>query len=281
MPVDIGQMYKRWALDPVIEVAKAVSVDFVERFLPYRGVQTDNVLANLKSRTGNDPNWPDLSQRRAIYGALLGPSDSYQIPREASRFHEAAAGLREAASNYSKRVFDTGEPMLRQAFIDEIETLQAHLNMLGGAVVNRGDAQTRAIFEAAVEILRDPAVARAFGLPPPNEDEWPLEARNYDGRGAFLIDEITRVLAPQGTGHVTRSRFIAMQRVASRGQETIDGVLAYDEHSTEDEVKELIGKAYSWATALKALENVPASSLSDLTENGSKMARIAHFKWLY
>jgi hypothetical protein len=258
MPVNIGQMYKRWALDPIIEAAKAVSVDFVERFLPYNRVRTADELADLKSRTGNDPYWPDLSQRRAIYGALLGPSDSYQIPRDASPFHEAAAGLREAAIKYSERVFDTGEPMLRQAFIDEIETLQAHLNMLEGAAVNRGDAQTRAIFEAAVEILQDPAVARAFGLPPPDNDEWPLETRNYDGKGAFLIDEITQVLAPQGTGHITRSRFIAMQRVANRGQETIDGVLAYDEDWTEDQVKELIGKAYSWATALKALENAPA-----------------------
>jgi hypothetical protein len=58
------------------------------------------------------------------------------------------------------------------------------LNTLTGVAVLTGDEQTGNIFARAVDVLRDPAVAGAFGLSAPADHEWPLENQNYDGTGA-------------------------------------------------------------------------------------------------
>jgi len=263
MPFDVGEMYRKWTLDCIIDIAKEISSDFVERYLQYSDVATAEELANLKSRVGHDPDWPDQAQRKAIYGAFLGPSDGKQPQKDLSRFHDASGSVRDAAVKYAERVFDTGEEALRRAFLDTVSGLQAHLNTVEGAAVERGERQARNIFDASVSILRDKAISRAFGLPGPGNGEWPLENRNYDGRGAYLIEEVTRVLVPQGTGQITRSRFVVMQRVANRGLECIRGVTDYKDSWTDAEQKELIVKAYSWATALKDLSKtdiIPGAS---------------------
>jgi hypothetical protein len=48
-----------------------------------------------------------------------------------------ALTVRTAAVAYSERVYDTGEPMLKQAFIDAARHFQAYLSTLSGGLLTR------------------------------------------------------------------------------------------------------------------------------------------------
>jgi hypothetical protein len=144
--------------------------------------------------------------------------------------------------------------MLRQAFLDAAVTLMSYLNTLQGRSVTLGHTQTGTIFQAAVRVLSDQEVARVFGLPPAPGGYWPLVG-TYHGDGAYLIEEITRVLHPTTAGLIPQRQFIVMQRIAYYGSQTIDWILggALD-ISDREKAKVPIQNAYSWATALRDLD---------------------------
>lgn len=255
---ELPTLYGRWTLDCVIEVARSVSLDFVSRPRHYRLIRDDiaEILQDFKALTGNRPDWPDLAQRTAIYGALVGDSDGKLNADRTAQFHQASIALRERAIAFAERVYDTGEDMLRQAFRDAMVTLRSYLNTLQGRVVALGYAQTGAIFGKAVNVLSSKEVASVFGLPPAPGGEWPLKGI-FDGNGAYLIEEVTRMLQPAMTGLVSQQQFIVMQRIADYGPQTITGVLddgaGWD---SKDRSNALIQSAYSWATALRDIKPI-------------------------
>jgi hypothetical protein len=257
----LGEMYQRWTLDCVVEAARTVSRDFAGRPLHYRRVVAENVkkLADLGSKTGHDPAWPDANQREVFYSALFGPSDGKPVSGDASRFHQSAAAVREAAIKYSEYSHDPGgprpgEPILLQEFKQKLEHLRAYLDTLAGPAVDFCDGHCQSVFDAAANALRDPDVARAFGVfQAPQAANWPRETGKFDNDGASLVDEITRLLVPERTGRITQSLFLDMQHVASRGRATIEDALAYDAKWDDKQVRGLIGKAYSWDSALRKL----------------------------
>jgi hypothetical protein len=255
----ISSMYGRWTLDCVIEAALAVAHDYVKRYRHYRDVTggVPDILSSFRSRTGSDPDWPNVAQRSAIYTPLLGGSDAKPGGDRTSTFQQSAATLREAAVAYSERVFDTGEPMLRQAFVDAARNFQAYLSTVNGGVVQDGNDRTTAIFDNAKQVLATAEVAKAFGLPPAPARDWPL-AGVLSGDGAYLIEEIARSLQPAGVGPVSQQQFIVLQRIAHYGARTIEGTTksvkaGWQPDAKNAEFLELIGNAYSWATALRAL----------------------------
>ena len=70
-------IYARWALDCIVEAATAIAHDYRTRYRQYRAAPAAiaDVLANMKSRVGYDPAWPNAAQRAAINSPLVGPSD--------------------------------------------------------------------------------------------------------------------------------------------------------------------------------------------------------------
>jgi hypothetical protein len=257
----VADMYGRWTLDCVIEVARSVSLDLVSRPRHYRGIpmETATALENFKALVGNHPYWPDQAQRAAIYGALIGDSDGRTGTDRTAQFHHASNKVRAAAIKYAERVYDTGEEMLRNAFLDAVVTLKSYLNQLQGRSVTLGNAQTRAIFQAAVGVLSDQEVARVFGLQPAPGGNWPL-AGVYDGNGAYLLEEITRVLHPTTAGLISQRQFIVMQRITSYGWQTIAWILGQiPARDDQLNARALIQIAYSWATALSDLDGTTAA----------------------
>jgi hypothetical protein len=259
----IPGIYARWTLDCVVEAATAIAHDYRTRYRQYRGVnkETGRLLAAMKSKVGFDPDWPNKDQRTAINAPLVGMSDAESSTDMASPFCEAAQAVRTAAVAYSERVYDTGEPMLRQAFVDSARHFRAYLLTFGGSVVVSAQADTLPMFQKSAEVLSAVGVAPAFGLPSPPQESWPLpkpledRSKEYlNGDGAYLVDEVSRVLQ-EGKG-ITQQQFLSLQRAAAAGARTIHFVLRQHHELGEKDPKlsGLIGDAYSWATALRDLE---------------------------
>jgi hypothetical protein len=255
----IPDIYARWTLDCVVEAALAIAIDYRTRYRQYRDVPTDvaRLLADMKSKVGADPKWPNKDQRTAMTLPLLGPSDADTDTEVSGPFCEAAKAVRAAAIAYSERVFNTGEPMLRQAFVDAARHFYAYLTTLDGSVVTNADEDTKPIFEKSGKVLSDEGVAKAFGLPPAPSDSWPVPDRiedrgggYLDGNGAYLVEEVARVLQ-DGKG-IAQQQFLALQRAAVAGARTINGVLHKQQEDADP--ARLIGDAYTWSTALRDWE---------------------------
>ena len=257
----IARLYQRWTLDCVVEIVWSISHDFYSRPRQYRLVSEDtsDILQDFLYLTGTDSGFPDLQKRKMIYGPMLGPSDG-RVGEHTSQFHMNSRALRKKADDFTNRVFDSGEENLRRAFRDEAITLRSYLETLrSNSVVENVDRQTQNIFEKAVQVLRDEIITGVFGRPPASLENWPL-GETFDTNGAQLIEEVTRVLETY-TATVDHSQFIVMQRIADFGARTIEAIL--DADLTPDrpsaEINQVIQLAYSWKTALDALNSQSAT----------------------
>jgi hypothetical protein len=260
-------IYERSTLDCIVEVAHAVSLDFVNRPRHYREIPDDIIeqMQNFRSSWGTNPDWPDLPQRAAIYTPLLGLPASIAGREESMPIQQAAEGVRQAATKYSERVYDTGEPMLRQAFCDATVTLQAQLTTISSvSVLKDGLARTNNVFKQAQALLSNDQVAGAFGLPAAPGPRWPFGG-NFDGNGAYLIEEITEILNISTTGTVSQQHFIVLQRIAHYGHQTIKEAREYKPDWKPEQVSALIMLAYSWTTAL--------DNLAKLVSQAGRLAR--------
>jgi len=252
----IATMYERWTLDYIIELVQLIAMDFVYRPRQYREVPPNisEILQNFRFLTGTDPKFPNRMQRSMTFEALLGSSDGMGMvmetksnapmpaaagtagagmnaTAEGAQFKLESARLRETARAYTERQVTQGEGQLLQAFLDEGITLQSYLRPIDDEnnVVIIGNAQTKAIFDNAVRVLRDTHVAGRFGRPPATQNTWPLGGA-LDQNGSLLIQEIGKVLI-QGMMPsvslmpISQNKFDVMQRIASYGAITITGVL--------------------------------------------------------
>ncbi|MGZ8195215.1 MAG: hypothetical protein ACXWTH_06275 [Methylosarcina sp.] len=283
-------------------------MDFVCRPRQYREVSADisEILQNFRFLSGTDPKFPSRIQRAMTFEALLGASDGIGMnmgpdhktgistpmagatgtgpatstgaaagtvmntPAEGAQFKMEAARLRETARAYTERQVTQGEGQLLQAFLDEGITLQSYLRPIDDEnnVVIIGDAQTKAIFDFAVQVLRDRTVAGRFGRPPASQQTWPLGGV-LDENGSLLIQEIGKVLIqgvmpPPTVIAISQNKFNVMQRTAHYGALTITSVIqakfpadpSEPLPSRQERFEPLIGAAYSWKTALDNLASV-------------------------
>ena len=240
----MADIYQHWVLDWVVELALAVSHDFLKRPRHYRQVSESvaNILSSFRSFTGTNPDWPNSIQRATIFRSLLGAS-----------FCGAGAGIRYAAIAFSEKAPEERHDTLRHAFLDSRITLRAHLSTLEGRVLSIGHSQTKSIFEVATEVFRSPEIAQVFGLSPAPKGDWPRNAV-FSGDGAYLIEEVTRTLRPSAARTITQQKFIVLQQAAHYGALTIAG--AMDEtysRNNKEQVPLHIQNAYSWAKALQGL----------------------------
>ena len=251
----IADMYERWTLDCVVELAQAVAADFVSRPRQYKDVSAAvaKSLESLWYLADTDPGFPGAAKRQMVFTPLLGPSDG-KPGDKSSQFHMSSAALRERARAFTERQVQTGEDNLRRAFQDAVITLRSYLVTLrDNAVVNIGDAQTANIFGVSAAVLTDTGVAGVFGRAPSSESGWP-EGGTFDDNGARVVEEVSKALQTS-RGLVSQNDFIVMQRIATFGASTLRGVLADPDPSTVQltDLDDLIQEAYRWKTAVDAL----------------------------
>ena len=154
-PTSVSTLYQLWTLDCVIEAAILISHDYQARYRRYQLVPEDvsELILKFISLLGNHPEWPNYEQRKKIMEPLIGASSSKISNEYKGVFHDAARSVKRAATKYSERVFDTGEPMLRRSFIIACEEFEGVLSTIEGSVVETGLKQTKTIFDAAVTVL--------------------------------------------------------------------------------------------------------------------------------
>jgi hypothetical protein len=103
----IGDMYARWALDDVIEIAHAVSMDYVARPGFYHGSHVPDNIVDLRSSYGYLRNYPNRAQRHDICGPVFGASDgsptATDVNGTADKFHQYREPLFKACVAYTER----------------------------------------------------------------------------------------------------------------------------------------------------------------------------------
>lgn len=252
----IGELYARWALDVVPELAYHVSNDFIQRPRHYREIPEDiaSFMSELRVAAGSKPDLPDANDRSAIYGAFL----------DRTEVRAAGAAVREAATVYSRVASEKSAGILRQDFVDRAITLRTHLATLEGRALSVGHRRIVGLFAKATQVLTCSEIARVFGLPPAPKDAWPLDGA-YSGEGADLIEEIFRtLLQPMPIFSTTPQKFVVFQRVAHYGSLTLARVLEdVDGWDKTDRIEALIRDAYGWATAADDLRIDPIRAWKD------------------
>jgi mersacidin/lichenicidin family type 2 lantibiotic len=258
----IAELYRHWALDELVEVAHAISFDFVSRPTQYRHIPEDigDTLANFHASTGSQPDWPDTSQRLRIYLPIVGGA-----------FCSAGAGLREAAISFLKQSTSENRAVLHQFVFDKAMLLRAHLNMLEGRSLSVADKHTSAVFQKAVDVLRCPEVCRIFGVESAPRADWPFGVP-FSEDGAILCEEVSRTLrlwserivrseakaaarmAITSYRPMSRTKFTVLQELSTYGGMTLESVLSASlDVKDRDQMDALVRNAYGWAKALQAL----------------------------
>ncbi len=274
----LAELYARWALNPLVEVACAVAYDVSVRPHQYRDLSDEvaSVLSDFRFRLGSDPAWPDAIQRALSFKAL------YQVNLSSPRVRQAALVSAERREERARA------GALREAASE----LRAQLEPLEGRALTMTCETTRPIFDRAVTVFQDPAVAGAFGLPPAPTDGWPAGG-NFSGPAARLVAEMTRSLRnvacvagvysrlganraerplmPLLTVALPQDKVLALQRAAYFGSLTLSRVLDGDDTASV----EVADFASNWAGALQRLVPDVSRAWKDLDYR----SRLSDLEW--
>jgi mersacidin/lichenicidin family type 2 lantibiotic len=260
----LADIYQRWTLDPVIQIAVGLSIDVPNGSARYHAFsdETRKTLAEFSGLTGKHPEWPDVETRKSIYDGLLGQS-----------FSAAATYLRRTAMNVAQSGPASGRAA-QLAFRDAVSSFRSVLATLPESAVTEVHDRTKAIFERATRVLGDQHVASAFGLKRVTATNWPL-GNSVNGEGALLVEELSRLLQPPYARGISRHNFLTAQRVAHYGAQSIRQIVDASRESAES--SDLYDAAYNWSVAFQDLvPNVIRAWRDPEYRRGLSMTQQAH-----
>lgn len=247
----IAEMYSRWVLDCMIELAQAVSNDFIIRPHLYQGGGIPAEIVDLRMSYGTTNNLPNTQQRQLMHMPIFGRSDGLRPDNSMSSFHTARKKLIDAAVTYSERVYDTGLAMLKERIRSAVIPLNSHLHSVAGSSLDASAQQSEEIFTIATSILTNQGIVKVFGVEPAGGG-WPLDSD--DPNGAKLVEAIGTTLRLSPEYVVTHEKFILLQRVAREGREALELVVKRDPASAAN-LEPLVIKVYAWGTSLRDFQS--------------------------
>ena len=244
-----ANVYTRWVLDALVEIAYAISVDFVNRPQLYQGPDIPDFIVDLRMSYGNLKSVPNTLQRQALMMPIFGRSDGLKpdATNGSSSFQMARKKLIDACIAFSERAVDTGIPMLKDRVRSALIPLRSHLDGIQGRSFDLGGKQIFEIFSAVNVILIAPAVTQVFGIPQINAG-WPFLSN--DPNGAKLVEAAGIALGMPADYKLSFTRFILLQRVAVEGGTALTLVLTTDPTS-DTQLEALITQCYTWGTSLR------------------------------
>lgn len=234
----LGLLYKRWVLDCISEIGHSVSVDFSYRPELYKkvGDKTASQITAIQGQYGYTPNFPNKDIRLMLMKPIFGGSDSQMNRNDGSAFQTARMPVLAAAAGSAVVPF--------RRFMEDLE----------GDSLSQTDIRISNIFNTAVSILKDPGVAAVFGIGETIDDKWPLDST--DAEGAKLIEKITTQLSDMSYGIISRDKFVGMQRIAEKGQQSILRILETDIESNDETLDLFSAQAFAWGSDLKLVGGV-------------------------
>ncbi len=251
----LGDLYARWTLDALIEIAHAVADDYVARPDFYRGNHhlNDRVpdhIVDLQMSYGHVRDYPNKDQRSALNKPILGMSDEHILAKGVTavvdQFHQLREPLFKACIAYEERSIADAPRGLKQHIIDVMTYFPTYLRTFDGQSLKSAHKQIESIANLAYAILQSPTVSDVFGVNPPPPSTWPLGAD--DQAGARLVDQISQKLKLGDSG-LNQQEESLLRTIAEEGNEALQAILR--EHPTDDEhFEDLASKVYSWAKAI-------------------------------
>ena len=254
----LGMMYFRWTLDCIVELAYAVSNDFVARPRFYQDDDIPKGILNLRMSYGTNPSLPNTQQRELIFSPILGNSECGMpdngMNGSQSAFYKARKKLIEAAVVYSERIYESGLAMLEERVRSALVPIRSHLNSVYGFSLQVSNAQSEDIFNLSSEILSSPTVASVFGVEPAG-GKWPLDSDNVeDANGAKLVEAIGKNLSVATEYVFSYEKFILLQRVAREGRLAIEWIVSPDPVTDEKALRELVKRVYTWSASMSEFQ---------------------------
>ena len=85
----LGDMYARWTLDCLVEIAHAIAIDYFSSPEFYQGSDAPDEIIDLWLSYGSAKNFPDKAQRHILAASIFGESDGYPSPVGATIYNDA------------------------------------------------------------------------------------------------------------------------------------------------------------------------------------------------
>jgi mersacidin/lichenicidin family type 2 lantibiotic len=234
----LAQVYLVRALDPVIEIARAISEDFVKRPQFYTRVPDDiaRLLADFRSLPGRHPDWPNAPQRAFTSSKLY------------SRFCSGFAGIRLAAIVFMKRETRGDDPTSGRSFLEAAALVRASVRPLEGTALSAVERTNAGMLTRAMTVLSSKPVSGAFGIAELPGGDWP-DGGMFSPQLGYLCESVSQTLALHKP--ISQPMLSRLQRAAHYGATTIAGVLdsALGE-ADGDRFADVMHAASGWAAAL-------------------------------
>jgi len=251
----IGRLYSIWTLDSLVEIAYAISVDFISRPQLYLSDDIPDAIVDLRMSWGTDARFPNTAQRLLLMTPIFGRSDGLtpDASTGTAAFHVARKKLIDACIAFSERAVDTGIAMLKERVGSALVPLRAHFDALGDqghagkSLRLTATVQMQPVSNTAVGILLSPGVAKVFSVSPADA-KWPFNST--DPNGAKLIESVGTRLPLAQDYKLSYTKFILLQRVAQEGERALIHVINANPDS-DDDLLALISQVYTWGTSLR------------------------------
>jgi hypothetical protein len=239
-----GDLYARWTLDCVVDIAYHVSKDFVARPEFYKNDVTDKIV-DLRMEWGTITNFPNTTQRAEMVNPIFGPPDG--MAGSVDNFRRWREPLLKAVTILSERSIADPTAGIQQTILSALALLTAYLRNFDGTSLRTSQKQIANESELAYSVLRSPGVAQVFGVTAEISKDWPLTSD--DANGALLIRSIGEKLQLGPYLMFTDEKFQRLRRVAETGNQAIKTILDPDS-ALDKGLPALIVSVYAWAVAI-------------------------------
>jgi hypothetical protein len=237
----LGDMYARWTLDCLIELAHAISDDYFSNPEFYQGIGAPDDIIDLWLSYGSARNFPNKDQRHTLAGAIFGASDGYSpvvgMPTN-DAFHQNRAPLFTACIAAQTATSAESRDGLNQQVIQALPNFQSYLGGFPGKAARVAYDQIKAVSHTAFAILRSDTVSSRFiGNHAHISDDWPLHTS--DPNGDKLVAECMSKF--KAVADVPKD-FPSLRAQARAGKEALEAIV-----QKQTGLEDLVSKTYSWA----------------------------------
>lgn len=263
-PNVIASLYSLWTLDGLVELAYAVSLDFVSRPESYVDANIPDVISDFRVSYGTDKEFQNTAERQAMVWPILGRSDWLKPDNcmAKSQFYTVRYAFLDACSDFSTKGVETRLEPLEAAVKQSLEDFRNYFSQVRGKSTDVASELLVKVSKHATDVLTADGVARVFGFKSAGQD-WPFAVdSNIDpdanSNGAKLVQAIGTQLIVPADYKLTAIKFMQLQDVATQGALTLKRVLTTDPSlASAEDIRTLVSQAYTWLTSLQHFQGKP------------------------